>query len=204
LRHEVGDKVEVVNGKGQLAEGRIVQLTKSEAVLEITEILPAPLPPLVELAFAIPKGAALDTIVHRCTEIGVKKFQPLITAHSIHPDKWNLSRWEKVIAEVGKQCQEVHFPKMENPLTLENWLKQSASKVLILLDEANRTPQIDLRGFSGDLCLILGAEGGWNDSERTLFQQYSTHPLGLGKNRLRTETAAIVGLTLLKSKIGEI
>lgn len=204
LRHEIGDRVELVNGRGQLAVAIITQISKSAATVEVRELLPTPPAPVIELVFAIPKGAALDAIVHRCTEIGVKKFQPLITAHSIHPEKWNHARWEKVIAEVGKQCQEAHFPKMEKPMKLEEWLKQATSQVLILLDEAHRTPQIDLRAFSGTVSLILGSEGGWSDEERSLFHKHSTHALGLGKNRLRAETAAIVGLTLLKSKIGEI
>ncbi|MBP7483295.1 MAG: RsmE family RNA methyltransferase, partial [Lacunisphaera sp.] len=50
--------------------------------------------------------------------------------------------------------------------------------------------------------LALGAERGWSAAERTLLRASGFTFTHLGERVLRTETACIAALTLLKAKLG--
>ena len=52
--------------------------------------------------------------------------------------------------------------------------------------------------------LALGAERGWSAAERDLLRQSRFTLVHLGERVLRTETACIAAITLLKAKLGWI
>ena len=45
---------------------------------------------------------------------------------------------------------------------------------------------------------MIGPEGGFSDQEIELAKKYSIKQVTLGKSRLRSETAAIYGMSLIK------
>jgi 16S rRNA (uracil1498-N3)-methyltransferase len=48
------------------------------------------------------------------------------------------------------------------------------------------------------LAWVVGPEGGWSDDERHLLSSSGARAVSLGPHRLRTETAAVAGLSLLQ------
>lgn len=223
LRMEPGEECELVNGLGTLARAVIRDNHPKKARLALLTLTQEPRRNRIHLAFAIPKSIALDFIFHRCTELGVASFQPLLSAHSMKSSSWNEARWERIIHETAKQCQEVYFPSVLPPLPLKDWLtaKRDPSRTLFYCDENVRRedpsttktePQQEKptsdTSFQENKShpesdLLIGSEGGWSDSERILFSQVGK-PMGLGKNRLRAETACLIALTLLKTRFKEI
>jgi 16S rRNA (uracil1498-N3)-methyltransferase len=57
------------------------------------------------------------------------------------------------------------------------------------------------KGFvkSNNICLIIGPEGGFSDNEIIQALESNVKEITLGKNRLRTETAAIYFISAIKS-----
>jgi 16S rRNA (uracil1498-N3)-methyltransferase len=56
----------------------------------------------------------------------------------------------------------------------------------------------------GPLALLIGPEGGFDDSERTLLTaQPFTVRLSLGPRILRADTAAVAALALVNAKLGD-
>ena len=51
------------------------------------------------------------------------------------------------------------------------------------------------------VCLVIGPEGGFSDEEIQEAKNNKITEISFGKNRLRSETAAIYGLSILKSMI---
>ena len=45
--------------------------------------------------------------------------------------------------------------------------------------------------------LLVGPEGGWDESELEIFESLGCQSVGLGRRILRVETAAVVGASLL-------
>jgi 16S rRNA (uracil1498-N3)-methyltransferase len=204
LRMSMGDKISVIDGKGTLAQASILEAHPRKTKVEIQSLSFTERLSKVSIAFGLVKPQSLELIFKKCTELGIRSFQPLITDHSLHPESWNSERWQSIVEEACKQCQELWFPEMKQPLSLKTWcsnrLKDSN---LVLCDELLRKPKLtSFSSISTDV--LVGPEGGWSDAERELFETLPIRKLGLGVNRLRSETACIVAVTLVKSYIGEL
>lgn len=205
LRAKLGDAIELIDGAGGLARAQIVDIGKTECRVTILALEAVAATSRVTLVFGYPKGPAFDFIVRKSVEIGVAAFRPLLTDHSLHVKDWNASRWNRVIAEVCKQCQETTLPPIHPPQRLKDWLEERDSdRALVFCDEADREARNQLSPSVSGVDLLVGAEGGWSDDERERLRAHRPIALGLGRNRLRAETAAIVGLTVVKTHIGEI
>ncbi|NBX75745.1 MAG: 16S rRNA (uracil(1498)-N(3))-methyltransferase [Proteobacteria bacterium] len=204
LRLREGDSVSLINGQGCLAEGTIVEANPQKTMIEVKSIGTQKQSSQVQMAFGLTKPSALELIFRKCTELGVASFQPLVTDHSLHPESWNEDRWQKIVVEACKQSQELWFPKIFKPVSLSAWLKErNSERALVVCDEALRKSKADLN-LSSAADVLIGPEGGWSDAERKSFEELQPFFLGLGPNRLRAETACLVALALVKSRLGEI
>jgi 16S rRNA (uracil1498-N3)-methyltransferase len=204
LRLRAGDSVSVINGKGTLGEGIILEANPKRTMIEVKSIESRGEASQVQIAFGLTKPAALELIFRKCTELGIASFQPLITDHSLHPDSWNEERWHKIVVEACKQSQELWFPKIFAPISLETWLKErKLNHSLVVCDEASRKTKHELK-LSSPADILIGPEGGWSEAERNQFTGLKIFSLGLGPNRLRAETACLVALALVKSQLSEI
>lgn len=207
LRLTEGTEIELINGLGVTATATILEISKKGTLCRVTEVKTETQRNKIHLVFAIPKSNALDFIIHRCTELGVASFQPVLSHHSLKVSNWNEDRWKKVIFEVAKQCQDSFFPVVHPPVELKKWLvsrsQTQPNRKLIYCDENSREGELEKLASGLECELLIGAEGGWSELERTEFAKTGL-ALGLGKNRLRAETASLVALTLLKQQLGEI
>lgn len=204
MRLQVGDEIELIDGKGTLGKAKILENSKNGSEILVGSVVLDEVSPKVSIAFGVSKSAALETLIRRATEIGVKNFQPLLTQHSLHPDSWNDTRWNKLIIEVCKQCELLSFPELLPPLKLTDWLKtRDSNRELVYSYENHRNDKLQLDADS-EVDLVIGSEGGFSEEEIQLLQNKNAKSLGLGKNKLRVETASLVALVLVKQKLGEI
>lgn len=204
LRMLPGQRVIVVNGEGAVATAEITETSPKRTLLKVQSVEIQERHLRVAVAFGIPKAEALDFLIRRCVEIGVRELFPLITAHSLRPKTWNEDRWSRVVSEVCKQCEAPYFPRVHQPMELEGWLVSQGSETrLVLCDETERSVS-EIIPTEGRLAMLVGPEGGWSEQEREAFQASGVPCLGLGPNRLRMETAALAGLVILKRVIGEM
>lgn len=205
LRIREGETVVALDGRGRVAEAVVMGVSPKGSRLRIRKLLPALPRPRVHVAFGLSKPPALEFILRRCTEVGTASFRPLLTEHSQRFSSWNESRWEKILREVIKQCESAFFPPLGAPVPLKDWLKQrDSARLLLFCDEGARDASAPLAGASGELEILIGAEGGWSREEAALVRESGAVSLGLGAHRLRAETAALVALTLVKRGIGEL
>lgn len=203
LRLEAGFEVVLIDGKGSVASAVLTLVKPKQSVAKVLSVEMPGKPSSVTLCFGIPKGQALDFIFRRATELGVFGLQPLQTRHSTTLKGWNPDRWQSVVEEVCKQCESPFFPHVYLPLTLSAWLaKRDQSRQLLFCDEEVR--QSGFQGGKAGVDLLVGAEGGFSREEAREVEQAGASFLGLGANRLRAETASLVALTLIKSRLGEI
>jgi 16S rRNA (uracil1498-N3)-methyltransferase len=200
LRLQCGDPVDVIDGRGVLGRGSLLLVDAREAAVTIEERLEFPPSSRVTVAFGLPKGGALDFIVHRLTEIGVREIVPLVTDHSLAPKEWNEERWTRVLRETAKQCQETWVPVLRTPTPLADFLAGLGERAFTVCDEAERSVRAEVPQET----ILVGPEGGWSAAERERFRQQGAHRQGLGTNRLRAETAAVAAAILTKARLGEI
>jgi len=202
LRIRNGENIELVNGKGIVAVGHVIDAHATRSKVLISEWRKEASFPGIHLCFGFPKGLALDFIFRRCAEIGVDSFQPLTTEFSLKPGSWNAQRWEKVVVEVCKQCEATFFPKILAPANFTEWLsRRDNRRLLIVCDDKERAIAASIPRNEWGYDLLIGPEGGWSPRERESIYRAGAKRFGLGPQRLRSETAALVAITLLKNHI---
>jgi len=204
LRLGPGAEVLLFDGKGGLAQAGVREATKRIATVEVGEVNRTEAVHRVHLVFGVTKAPSIDFILHRVTELGVASFQPLHTQHSLRLASANTERWQKILLETAKQCEELHLPRIEPLMALTDWLKgRDQQRKLFLCDEVERGLAHSTE-VPADAEILVGPEGGWSREEVDACLVAGASKVSLGKNRLRAETACLVAIALVKKIVGEL
>jgi 16S rRNA (uracil1498-N3)-methyltransferase len=187
-------------------------------------------PVRIILAQGLAKGDKFYFIVQKATELGVSAIVPLITSYTDvklsdeRADK-KLDRWWRISLESLKQCGRSRVVDIAAPTTLTVFLESvfsspsderlhntqggrtgPASPVL-LFSERGGIPISEAAAplaASPEIIALVGPEGGWSDEEFELMSHRGCVAVTLGPRILRTETAAIVALTLVQHHLGDL
>ncbi|MCA3593685.1 MAG: 16S rRNA (uracil(1498)-N(3))-methyltransferase [Methylobacterium sp.] len=165
-------------------------------------------PGRITLAFAPLKSARLEYLVQKAVEMGAARMVPVLTRRTqmrgLKPEK--LRAWA---IEAAEQCGILSLPEIAPEMTLDAFLDlQATDSVLIFCDEEAQTsdPVAVLRQVdpAGPLTLLIGPEGGFDESERLrLLARKNVIRLSLGPRILRADTAAVAGLAALQIALGD-
>ena len=151
------------------------------------------------LAFSPIKSNYFNFMIQKATELGVTKFIPIVFERTI-VRKINNERLSKIIIEASEQSNRINIPKLENLLKFENFLKDYNKKInLIFTDLNSNQKKIDFDDTkSKPLCIIVGPEGDFSESERQKILYFEgVQSLKLSENILRSETAVISALSII-------
>lgn len=210
LRMKAGDMLAVSDGRTFLYRSRIMTFDTRGVVCAICgqEPLPPMSPPCVTLIQAVPKGPRMDWLVQKVTELGVQEIIPVYMGRSIGVAKGEKavrrqSRWYRIATDAAKQCGRMNIPRIEAPSSLSAAMDRIPNGSLpIFCDEKEEGRSLrDLRNQVSDpgaIVLLVGPEGGTTDDERELISQHGFHPVTLGELILRTETAGIFSVGLVR------
>ncbi|MDO4493007.1 MAG: RsmE family RNA methyltransferase [Clostridia bacterium] len=210
LRLKQGDLVSVCDGRGTDWLGTIASVSESEVTLTLSDEHPAPTesPIRVTLFQGIPKTGKTENIVQKCTELGVAAVVPVTFARCVAVPKGDyekkLVRYRRVAFEAAKQSRRGRIPKVLPPVSPDNIPVNDFDTVLVAYeDEHGVTLKNALRsGNPGTrIALVIGPEGGLEESEVGMLKAKGAVPVSLGARILRTETA---GPAMLASVLYEL
>ena len=153
------------------------------------------------LAFSPIKSNYFNFMIQKATELGVTKFIPIIFDRTI-VRKINKERLEKVIIEASEQSNRINVPDIEDPKSLNDFLNNNKVD-LIFTDLNSKNTKIDLKKVTDKpACLIIGPEGDFSEEERAKILKFSgVQPLKINENILRSETAVISAISIIKYAI---
>lgn len=203
MRIKVGESIEIINGKGQLAQAVLEKIEKKSSSLVIKKVQTAQ-PPTdrIILAQAIPKLNRLDFIIEKCTELGVTEFWLFPSSRSDKKDfsENQLERIQTLMIAAIKQCGRLFLPKLSLLPPLKQW-KNEHLPTLFFGDINPEAPLFlmkwkEIRPSNGAI-FCIGPEGGFTDEEDELLRQMGGHGVKLHENILRTDTASIASIALL-------
>lgn len=142
MRKKINDELIIFNGFDGEWLAKITQINKKNCQLQIiSQTKPQYFPPSITLAFAPVKNVRIDFIAAKATELGITKFQPIITAHTI-VDKINLEKFTANVKEAAEQCERLDLPEIHQPIKLNSFLKSfKENQILILCDESGNGEQ---------------------------------------------------------------
>ena len=157
-------------------------------------------PSNISLAFCPIKGQRLDFLIQKCTEVGLKSFIPVISDHTIARNV-NENRLNKIIIESSEQSDQLNIPQVVSALNLEEFLHSLKKEDVVLFGDIssknNDLTQL-IEDKSKNYILFVGPEGDFSPKEREIILKNDKFKsFSLGKNILRSETAAMAGLVLL-------
>lgn len=205
-RLTLGDELIVFNGCGGEYLAQVVEAKLKKCSIKIIKYydVDRESPCNIELVQAIPHGDKMNWVIQKSVELGVKKITPLITSrtHFTHCDCQQLKRkqdhWQAVAVSASEQSGRTYVPQVSCPISLFNWSANFTGQAVIL-SPLSRKKLFDCdKKFQESLSLIVGPEGGFSQDELHLLLGKDCQELNLGPRVLRTETAALVALSILQ------
>ena len=200
LRMDVGEQIDITNGKGGLFHATIQVAHKKNAVVSITTSTQTDPPKQkLQLGISLLKNAVrLEWLIEKATEIGVTSITPLVCERTIH-ERFKTERMQQIIQSAMIQSQQNWLPVLSEPMPFQQFIaKHSAAQKLIAHCEPLDKISIQSIEPSDDLLLLIGPEGDFAPSEIETAIANDFTPIDLGPTRLRTETAGIFALSCLK------
>lgn len=201
LRLSNGDLLEIINGRGDLFTAKITDAQAKHCVVHIENVLhEEPEPFLIHLAIAPTKNMdRLEWFVEKATEIGVHAITPVFGENS-ERRQLKPERLEKIIVAATKQSLRLHAPVFHPAQKVTDFLKSNPGQYIAHC-ESNQ-PRIELHTLqpkSKEFTLLIGPEGDFSANEISIAQQNDYTAVSLGNTRLRTETAGVYAVTVLKT-----
>ncbi len=207
LKFQVNDLFEAGIVNGNMGKGKILRIDKTGMEFKfIPESQPTPLHP-VTLVVGLTRPQIAKHILRECASIGISeiKFYQTELGEKSYIDStlWQNDNCQNQLIKGAGQGFTTLLPKITFYNNLNHVLESTTeSSVRIALD--NVKPESTLTNYAlkdMNVSLILGSERGLTDHERLLLKNSSIPILKLGDRILRTDTACIVGLTLILSKM---
>ena len=198
LRMQPGDELDVIDGRGHRFRCVLADAHSKHATVEIIERIDMPLswPQQITVAVAPTKHMdRMEWMVEKLTEIGVNRIIPLLCRRSERKEI-KTERLEKIAVSAMKQSLKSVLPEI-TAMTPVNNVIRSYSDIQRFVAYCDPTiPRLNLcqqYQAGKDAIIMIGPEGDFSPEEIGEALDCGWKPVTLGDNRLRTETAAIVG-----------
>lgn len=189
LRYAVGDSIEFTNGSGSYYWGKIIEAQKRGMVAEIENVVSSDQNSFTMAIGILKSSERMEWIVEKCTEIGVGKLI-FFKSQNSERAKVNIDKLRKTAIAALKQSHGSWLPAIEES-TFEKVIQLDFEhRYLAFCDEAMISNKPI--PFEKNSIVFIGPEGDFTLSEVEQAKENGIEVIGLGKQILRSETAALV------------
>jgi 16S rRNA (uracil1498-N3)-methyltransferase len=203
-----GERADVTDGSGELAECVVTAARPGELELAVLDRRTQPRPqPQVVVLQAIPKGDRGELAVELLTEVGTDVIVPWAASRCVaiwRGDRAAKSqaRWASAAEQAAKQSRRAWFPQVTAQADLPEAVRRAdAATLAIVLDpaasESLATVSLPDRG---DMLLVVGPEGGIAPVEMDALLGAGAVAARLGPTVLRASSAGVVAAGILLSR----
>lgn len=190
----------------------ISDISEETVVCDVHEVVPeaAELPAKIVLFQGLPKGDKMELIIQKAVELGAAEIVPVRMKNAVVKldDKKasvKVARWRLIAEAAAKQAKRDIIPTVGDVMTYREAIEYIRPMDVRLLayehtdaDSMNETRNI-LSGIKENdtIGIMIGPEGGFDDSEVELAISADVKPITLGHRILRTETAGMLFISWL-------
>lgn len=210
LHARPGDAVEVFDGLGRHAEGRVLSLGRAVRLQLETPIIDAEEIHQIRLQIGMPREAKLDWLLQKSTELGVTALTLFAADRSVvrldaHSVATRMDRWTRIVKDAAKQSGRTRLPLLSWAPGLPPLLRDPPDglecRMVCSLEAApGSMPRIFEEGLARN-CRIwtffIGPEGDFSPAELEVLRRERVGEISLGPRVLRVETAGIYALSAL-------
>lgn len=209
MRGKVGDNIQVVDKTSHKTYLAIIKglnplyIEIQEPILEDVELNKD-----VTVFFALAKSDKNEFVIQKATELGAKRvvlFQGKrsVVKFSNEDFKRKEARYISIAKEASEQCHRQFIPEIKYVDSIKGVKDYLAELNLFAYElEAGQASDIEsLVKSHQSISVIIGPEGGFDESEVSFLKELEFTPISLGKRILRCETAAVYALSVLSHLI---
>ena len=208
MRSKIHDQILVSNGINTY----LVEITNLSNKMVSFEILKEEtgskeMPVFVTIFQGYPKGDKMEDIIKHGTELGAYQFYPTMMKRSIvkideKKKVSKLERFNKIAKEAAEQSYRDILPKVVDIIDLKKIDFSSYDyKILCFEESAKQNENSNFKNIikklkmNDKVALVIGPEGGIDESEVKYLESKGFVPCALGPRILRTETAVFYVLS---------
>lgn len=213
LRMKVGDMLTACDTKGFDYDCQIEWFSDKEVQLKVLRVYPSITEPSIKVHLyqAMPKADKLELIIQKAVELGVDTVTPVMTKRCVSkPDEKSmakkLERYNRIALEAAKQSGRGKIPQVLPMMDLKSALieMEKSSCPILFYENATAAAKQVIAQAGGEIAILIGSEGGFEEEEVALAQQSGCHVLSLGKRILRCETAPLAALSIIMYETGNM
>jgi len=203
LRMNVGDKVQLIDGRGGWYEAEISDAHPKRTQLAILSYTADFQKPTYHLHIAVAPTKNIDRIewfLEKATEIGIQEITPIISEHSERKEV-KIDRLNKVVISAMKQSLKAYMPQINEAVSMDAFVQKVSNEEGLLKAIAHCEEDQDKKYLNKEFeigskyLILIGPEGDFSSREIETALSAGFIPVSLGEARLRTETAALYACT---------
>ena len=216
LRLTAGSSVELLDGLGTVYNGVITGTGRRvEASIEGVVAKKEENGKKIRVYQGLLKGEKMDTVVQKCTELGVSSMIPFQSSRcqgKLDPKQGlkKYQRWQRIGLAACKQCLRLQPMQLDMPVHYSALLNRDfggEDTLRLLFWEEEK--EIYLQDFPNidkaqSIDLILGPEGGFSHDEIAQANGLGWQTVSLGDRILRAETATLTAVAIVQYLAGNL
>ncbi|WP_163335957.1 16S rRNA (uracil(1498)-N(3))-methyltransferase [Desulfopila sp. IMCC35008] len=217
LRLSVGDAVELLDGQGAVYSAVLTEVGTSVVAKVISLSHPGEDSLQLIVGQGLLKGKKMDTVVQKCTELGVNRFIPFASSRcqgkldDLREGKKH-DRFHRIVEAACKQCMRPDLMALDRAADYAAVVEEFSSlpvesslKLLFWEEEQTRTlHDIEVKDNLERVVILLGPEGGLTGEEAVLAEQAGFISVSLGSRILRAETATLAAVSVVQYMTGNM
>ena len=205
MRMKRGSSLNFFNKDGEWSS-EIIFLNKDRVEVKYLKKIKDPTyPSNIELAICLVKKGPMETILQKATELGVNRIIPNLSERTVLKEL-NLERAKKIVIEATEQSNQLFPPEISEKINLKDFLDNLDGSTKLLFADVNSKNYLKKENLkkANFFSLLIGPEGDFSPNERELIiAKSNTYSFSLSKNILRSETAVISAISLVKFVLDE-
>lgn len=198
LRMQIGDQLEILDGKGLKCIGEITNNNPRATEVKIVEQKEiSPSNHSIHIAISPTKNNdRLEWFLEKATEIGVDEITLILTDNAERKTV-KIERLEKIIVSAFKQSRRSFKPILNPLISFADFVQNNPNGLIAHCYEENKN-YIQNTIKSKNCPIIIGPEGDFSKKEINQAIENNYTAISLGDTRLRTETAGVYACTIAK------
>jgi 16S rRNA (uracil1498-N3)-methyltransferase len=196
---------------GPRGKGTLDAITNESLILSFAWQDGCPVATPITLIVGLPRPQTARDILREATTLGVAAIHFVRTAKGepsyAQSTLWTSGEWRRHLITGAEQAFDTRIPNVTWTNTLTALLPTlDAESTRIALDNYEAAARFGDHTMTTETRIVvaIGAERGWSGDDRSVLRQHDFSMLHLGRRVLRTETATIAALAIIRSKLGLI
>ena len=205
LKHKISDNIIIFDNKENEFFCKIVEIKKKYLTVEVQYLIPQKeLGCNIDVYQCLPKGKAIEDIIEKSVELGVKRLIPVVSERTIKKPEQVKKRWLDIAESATKQCGRNDFMEILEPISYSDIFRDNKSDLKIIFYENSKNKITKVSFDKPDsISIIIGPEGGFSNKEVGLARDNDFIDVSLGNTVLKSTTALILGVGLVKMIVND-